>query len=114
MNTINRSAVVVIPAQPFLDWLHEVDPTSAALTLNDLRDEPTIYLLAEYDTAEEARHPLQSRCKEIFEEQLEGWFRVPTAWPTDRTFKACKLWFEYHFHSVLIDLCKRPIISEEL
>ena len=54
MNTINRSAVVVIPAQPFLDWLHEVDPKSAQLTLNDLRDEPTIYLLPEYDTAEEA------------------------------------------------------------
>ena len=114
MNTINRSAVVVIPAQPFLDWLHEADPTSAHLTLSDLRDEPTIYLLPEYDTAEEAHQHLQSRCKEIFEEQLEGWFRVPTAWPTDRTFKAFKRWFEYHFHSVLIDLCEHPIIWEEL
>ena len=90
MKTINRSAVVVIPAQPFLDWLHEADPTSTHLTLNDLRDEPTIYLLPEYYTAEEAHQHLQSRCKEIFEEQLEGWFRVPTAWPTDRTFKAFK------------------------
>jgi hypothetical protein len=45
MNTINRSAVVVIPAQPFLDWLHEADQTSAHLTLNDLTEEPTIYLL---------------------------------------------------------------------
>jgi hypothetical protein len=44
----------------------------------------------------------------------EGWFRVPTAWPTDWTFKAFKRWFEYHFHSVLIDLCKNPIIWEEL
>ena len=111
MNTINRSAVAVIPAQPFLDWLHEVDPTSAHLTLNDLRDEPTIYLLPEYDTAEEARKHLQSRWKQIFEEQLEEWFRVPTAWPTDRTFKAFKRWF---VHSVLIDLCEHPIIWEEL
>ena len=83
MNTMNRSAVVVNTGQPFLDWLHGADPTSAHLTLSDL----------------------QSRCKETFEEQLEeGWFRVPTAWPTDRTFKAFKRWFEYHFHSVLIDL----------
>ena len=45
MNTINRSAVVVIPAQPFLDWLHQADPTSAQLSLNDLRKEATLYLL---------------------------------------------------------------------
>src|SRR6516162_6612840 len=45
MNTINRSAVVVIPAQPFLDWLHQADPTSAQLSLNDLRIEATLYLL---------------------------------------------------------------------
>src|SRR5215469_6778401 len=74
MNTINRSAVVVIPAQPFLDWLHEADPTSTHLTLNDLRDEPTIYLLPEYDTAEEAHRHLQSRCKEILKNNWRGGF----------------------------------------
>jgi hypothetical protein len=43
MDAINRSAVIVMPAQPFLDWLHRADPTSAALSLEDLRREPTIY-----------------------------------------------------------------------
>jgi hypothetical protein len=43
-----------MPAQPFLDWLHQADPTSAELTLEDLRHEPTIYLLPEYDTEEKA------------------------------------------------------------
>ena len=42
------------------------------------------------------------------------WFRAPTAWPTDRTVKGFKRWFEYQFHSVLIDLCEHPIIWEEL
>ena len=40
MDTINRSALVVKPAQPFLDWLHRVDPTSIHLTLEDLRGCP--------------------------------------------------------------------------
>ena len=35
-------------------WLQRVDPTSAELTLADLRREPTIYLLLPYDTEEEA------------------------------------------------------------
>jgi hypothetical protein len=40
MRGINRSAVIVMPAQPLLDWLHQADPTSAKLTLEDLRQEP--------------------------------------------------------------------------
>ncbi len=55
MDAINRSVVIVMPAQPFLNWLHRVDPTSAELSLEDLRREPTIYLLPEYDTEEEVR-----------------------------------------------------------
>ena len=53
MKTINRSALLVQPAQPFLNWLHGVDPASAHLTLDDLRLEPTIYLLPEWETEEE-------------------------------------------------------------
>jgi hypothetical protein len=45
--TLNRSAVIVTPKQPFLDWLHGVDPTSLDLTLDDV-SEPTIYLLLAY------------------------------------------------------------------
>jgi hypothetical protein len=54
MDMVNRSAIVVRPAQPFLDWLHRVDPTSAQLTLEDLGREPTIYLLPEWETEDEA------------------------------------------------------------
>ena len=54
MNTINRSALVVKPAQPFLEWLHRVDPTSTHLTLDHVRLEPTIYLLPEWETGQEA------------------------------------------------------------
>src|SRR5438132_254234 len=49
MRTVNRSAVVVIPKQPFLDWLRRVDPTGGKLTLADLRRDPSIYLLPECD-----------------------------------------------------------------
>jgi hypothetical protein len=45
LDVINRSAVIVMPAEPFLKWLHRADSTSAELTLADLRREPTIYLL---------------------------------------------------------------------
>jgi hypothetical protein len=113
MNTINRSAVIVMPAQPFLDWLHRADPTSAELKLEDLRQEPTSYLLPEYDTEEEERGYLREYCSEIFEEQLDGSYRVPTAWPVDRTFDTFIRWFECSFHSVLVDLCDEPLMRDE-
>jgi hypothetical protein len=114
MDAINRSAVIVMPAQPFLDWLHRADRTSAELKLEDLRREPTIYLLPEYDTEEEARGYLRHHCREIFEEQLDGWYRVPSAWPIDRTFDSFNRWFEYRFHSMLVDLCDEPVTRDEI
>ena len=52
MEVINQSAVIVMPAEPFLKWLHRADSTSAELTLADLRRDRTIYLLPPYDTEE--------------------------------------------------------------
>jgi hypothetical protein len=41
--TLNRSAIVVTPKQPFLDWLHTTDAMSAELTLLELIRDPTIH-----------------------------------------------------------------------
>jgi hypothetical protein len=45
MPRLNRSAIVVTPKQPFLDWLHTTDAMSAELTLLELIRDPTIYLI---------------------------------------------------------------------
>src|SRR3954452_18018334 len=104
METINRSALLVKPAQPFLEWLQRVDPTSAHLTLGDLALEPTIYLLQEWESEEALQH-LAEVSIEIFEEQLNGWYRVPSVWPAARDLRAFLLWFDCSFHSLVVDLC---------
>ena len=114
MQTINRSALAVKPAQPFLDWLHRVDPTSVHLTLDDLRLEATIYLLPEWDTEEEALQHLAEVRNEIFEEQLNGWYRVPSVWPNTRDLKAFLLWFDCSFHSMIVDVCDERLRREDI
>ena len=109
MDMINRSALLVKPGQPFLDWLRRVDPTSAELTLEDLRREPTIYLLPEWETEGEAHQHLAEVCSEIFEEQLNGWYRVPTAWPENRELNEFLRWFDCSFHSMVADLCDEQL-----
>jgi hypothetical protein len=103
-----------MPAQPFLEWLHGVDPTGAELTLEDLRREPTIYLLPECENEEAARGCLRDVCEEIFEEQLDGWCRVPSSWPVHRDLGVFIRRFECHFHTMLVDLFDDPLIREAM
>lgn len=112
MATLNRSAVVVKPKQPFLDWLHAADPTSHDLNLQDLTRESTIYLLPECDTQAALDNALRKRCEEIFMEQLAGWFNDETTWPQDLGFEVFCHWFECQHHSMLVNLCDDPLILE--
>jgi hypothetical protein len=114
MITINRTGIVVRPGQPFLDWLHRADPTSNELSLEDLRREPTVYLLLECENEEEAREYLEEVCGQIFEEQLDSWYRVPSAWPNRRDLDAFDRWFEWSFHSRVVDLSNNPLLREEI
>ena len=114
MRTVNRSAVVVIPKQPFLDWLHRVDPTSVEIALTDLERDPSIYLLPECDLEAELEERLREACEEIFDGQLNGWYRVKERWPEDRSFDVFQRWFDYRLHSVLIDLARQRLIVENL
>lgn len=68
MRVINRSVLVVLPKQPFLDWLHRADPTSENLTLEDLRREPSVYLLPARDMESD-----QEKClMRLLQDDLRG------------------------------------------
>lgn len=112
MDTLNRSALVVKPRQRFLDWLHTADSTSQGITFLDVTEEPTMYLIPECDTDEDLADVLRELCEEIFEEQLESWYRDTSAWPQDRSYEVFCQWFEYQHYSMLIDLCDEPLIRD--
>jgi|SRR4249920_275533 hypothetical protein len=114
MLALNRSAIVVRPKPPFLDWLHAVDPTSASLTLTNLAREPTIYLVDECDDPADEEACLQAVCSTIFEDQLDGWWRDRTTWPTLRSLPVFRRWFDCQFHSMVLDLADEPLIQEEI
>ena len=108
----NRSALVVRPGQPFLDWLHTADPTSHDLTLPDLAFEPRIYLIRECGTPEDVADVLHELCEEIFTDQLAGWYTDTASWPEDCSYDVFCRWFDYQHHSMLIDLCQKQLRAE--
>ena len=105
MRFVNRTAVVIVPGQRYLDWLHEADPTSARISLLQVQSEPSVYLLPECDNDRQAMASLRRACKEIFIHELDSWYRDTETWPKQMGFQEFKRWFDYSFHSVVIDLC---------
>ena len=61
----------------------------------------------------EVREYLEELCGQIFEEQLDGWYLVPSSWPSRRDLDAFDRWFEWSFHSMVVDLCDDPLFQEE-
>jgi hypothetical protein len=109
MKLLNRSAIVVRPRRPFWDWVHDSDSTSRQLTLLDLVQEPTIYLIPECDISDEVDEVLHELCEEIFDEQLSGWYTDTSRWPRDRSMAIFSQWFDYRHYSMLVDLSDEPL-----
>ncbi len=47
MSEINRSLIILKPKQPFLDWARNLDDESKDLTLAELYEDSTAYLVPE-------------------------------------------------------------------
>jgi hypothetical protein len=99
MLVLNRSAIVVKPKEPFLDWLHAVDPSSRDLAFLELVREPSICLIPECDTDDDVADVLHELCEEIFGEQLAGWYADISTWPRNRSFDVFCHWFDNQHHS---------------
>lgn len=53
-------------------------------------------------------------CSEVFEERLNGWYRVPTSYPGRRDLDAFARWFEWSFHPVVVAVRSAPLLLEEI
>ena len=114
MRTLNRSAIIVTPKQPFLEWLHSIDLSSHDLKMTDLRSDPSVYLFPECNDDNELTRYLKEACEKIFEQELESWDRMEETWPKDRSFEAFRRWFDYSIHWMIFDLADHPLDLEEM
>ena len=107
---INRSAIILRPGPPFIEWASKLDDSGI---LPSFEGEQTVYLLPEFEDEMEAMEVLSEGYELLFEEQLAGWHTDESAWPKNRTFKMFREWFVIEQHSLIIDLCNYPIRDDE-
>ena len=113
MYAVNRSAVVIKMKQPYLEWTNSL-PDSDDMTLDRLNRENNIYLVQEYDTPAHLESIIKSIYSEIFEAELEAWYRDLELWPKARDYKTFKKWFDVKAHSMVFDMLDQDVGEEEL
>ncbi|MBN1888895.1 MAG: hypothetical protein JW850_12950, partial [Thermoflexales bacterium] len=67
-------------------------------------------LLPEYDHEEEAQAFIETIYPELFEVELDSWYRDPSWWPADQSYQAFLAWFEIELYSMVLDPQKGRII----
>lgn len=108
---VNRSVLIVKAKEPFQQWLRSLpDPEDASLA--EINEDNSVYLIPEYEDDSEKEKVLKLVYGEIFEEQLDDWWRDEKDWPKDRNLTLFKKWFDVEFHSVVIDLVDDELVSE--
>jgi len=103
---VNRSAIMVKPLQPFLDWATTVDPES-----EDDDFERNTYLIS--DNIEDPEAWLKKKYDRIFVPELEFWEADKKKWPQNRNYKMLRQWFKIDISTIVYDLEKQPVSKSE-
>ena len=106
---LNRGALIVRPAQPYLDWAASLDDSGI---LPDPDGEVTVYLVPEYEDDLEAEKVLRRVYADVFERELFGW--CTDLWPQRRTFAVFKAWLRIEMHSIVEDLGRDSLWDDDL
>ena len=81
-----------------------VPNASPDLTLEELDEEGTVYLIPETDAAPE--NWLSRNFIAMFENELNAWYTDRDFWAKNRSFKSFKKFFKVRFCSIVLDLGK--------
>lgn len=105
MYFVDRTAVVLKPAQAFLDWLKQSESGGSLpdLTLAQLRSNCSVFLLPQFDEPEQAVAYFDERHREIFAAELAGWTVDEAEWPP-LDLQTFWRFFELEVHDTVLDL----------
>lgn len=112
MQGINRTAVIIKPKQPFVDWINNIPDEGTKITLEDI-DENSTFLIPEFVNNDEALKYIKKVYAEIFDEELFAWYQEESLFPKNRTWKMFQEWFYIEINSIVLDIVDEEIEKEE-
>jgi len=116
MRVVNRTAVSVVGARPFVEWTrsHDADTAKGTLTVPRAKPYGTVILLPEFELEEDVQEWVEENASWLFEFQLSAWTDDEASWPATRDLQTFRQWFRVDIHSVVVDVADDEIEGEEL
>ena len=116
MRAINRTAVTIVGARPYLEWTRQTDAdfNRGTLTVARAKTFGTAFLLPELELEEDVQEWIEENAGWLFEFQLSAWTEDESTWPQSRDLKTFRDWFRIDIHNVVIDVGEDDIDGEEL
>lgn len=123
---INRSVLVVRPAEPFKRWAAKLEEETLRQIRDSLSEEERArlradlaqdeqdqdhgaYLIPPQDSTQIDPKVLKAIYAEIFERELHSQHTDPRRWPKPRTLALFRQWFEIELCTLAVDLCAGDI-----
>ena len=84
MRVVNRTAVTITGAQPFIDWMRDTDAdfNQGAITVLRAKAYGSAFLLPEFDLEEDLQEWVEDNVAWLFEFQLSAWTENEASWST--------------------------------
>src|SRR5687767_12889244 len=118
MRVVNRTAVTVIGAEPYLQWTRQRDSDFAkgalVLSVPQTRSYGAAFLLPEFEQEEDLQEWVEENHAWLFEFQLSAWTEDESAWPPTRDLRTFREWFRIDVHDIVVDMGDDDIEGEEL
>ena len=116
MRVVNRTAVTIIGAQPYIVWMRATDAdfNKGAITVQAAKAYGAAFLLPEFELEESLQEWVEENATWLFEFQLAAWTDNESSWPSARDLKTFRAWFRIDVHSVVVDVADDDIEGEEL
>ena len=111
MYEVNRSVFLLIPLDPFWNWLQSLSIDLSEYSLEDLQADANAYLGYPCDYADEVWDEIEARFEEIFAAELADWCEDESEWP-DLHPDIFNEWFDIQLSTVVTDLTAEPLARE--
>jgi hypothetical protein len=112
MYEVNRSVIIVIPQEPFWNWLNSLPNSDLSnISLEDLQQDANSYLIAACQNADEVWEEVDKHFGEIFAPELADWCEDESQWP-DIDPDIFYNWFAIELSSIVTDLCEDELVRE--
>ena len=109
---LNRAAMILRPAQPFLDWALSLGHDGM---VPDPADGQTVYLVPQFgpDQDEYFQSFLEQTFDEFFTRELSARHTIEDDWPQNRTVEMFREWFRIDLHSIVEDILADPLEDDD-